>query len=63
MKRLFEKWFCKHKWKSHFKRDMRSKTYVENLMGDGYNDTGITKEYTREVLMCEYCGKIKTIEY
>lgn len=61
--KLFEKWFCKHKWKTHFKRDMKERQYIINLVGDNYNDTGITKEYTREVLTCECCGKIIKIEY
>jgi hypothetical protein len=61
--KLLEKLFCKHKWKTHYKREMHGKTFVMNLAGDGYNDTGITKDYTVEVLICENCGKIKKIEY
>lgn len=63
MKLLFEKLFCKHKWKTHYKREVSSTTHIKNLMGDGYNNTGITKDFTREVLICETCGKIKKIEY
>lgn len=52
MKLLFEKWFCKHKWKSHSKQ---SRKITENNV--------FMTDYTREVLICEHCGKIKTIEY
>lgn len=61
--RLFEKWFCKHKWKSHSKEQKSNRTYVRNIIGDGYNPTDMVRHYTKEVLICEVCGKIKIIEY
>jgi hypothetical protein len=55
---LFEKTFCKHKWKSHNKQE---RTLSERVP---YTDRYVvTKEFTREVLVCEKCGKIKQIEY
>lgn len=56
--RLFEKLFCKHKWKSH---DKKART---NKIKDWENGNYITlREFTREVFICEKCGKIKQIEY
>ncbi len=52
MKNLFEKWFCKHKWKSHSK----------DRIQDGYFEWE-KSSYDREVLICTNCGKIKIIEY
>ena len=54
---------CKHRWKSHLKKQITTRTFVANILGDGYNPTDITKDITREVLICEKCGKIKKIEY
>lgn len=42
---------CKHKWNSHAKAK-RVREY----------ETG-NFEYTREVLICEKCGKIKIVDY
>lgn len=61
--KLFDKLFCFHKWKSHHKQVITGETFMLNILGDGYNKTGVTKEFTREVLICEICGKIKKIEY
>lgn len=55
---LFEKTFCKHKWKSHNKegRTLSERVpYTERYV--------VVKEFTREILVCEKCGKIKQIEY
>lgn len=57
MKKLLEKWFCKHNWQSHEKADKVVTYYRGNVKIPG------TKEFTREVLICKECGKIKTIEY
>ncbi len=57
MRKLFEKWFCKHKWKSHHKKERE--LWEQDLQGREVK----TKDFTREVLICEICGKIKTIEY
>lgn len=59
----FEKWFCGHQWKSHAKDKKSRETLVRNIIGDGYNRTGAIIEITKEVLICEKCGKIKIIEY
>lgn len=54
MKALFEKWFCRHKWKSHDKREMTAfDPYTNNPKRD----------YVIEVLICEHCGKITTMKY
>ena len=63
MKNIFDKFFCNHKWKTHHKREMKSTIFMPNIIGDGLNKTELTKEFTREVLICENCGKIKQIEY
>ena len=59
-------WFqfiCKkHEWNSHSKREKKSEEYVQNIMGDGYNPTGITKEFVVEILICKNCGKIKKLK-
>ena len=52
--RLFEKLFCKHKWKSHNKEKRQIFNYHTNMT---------EREFTREILICECCGKIKTLEY
>ncbi len=49
---IFEKMFCKHKWKSHAKDRMTAS-----------NMLGYEKVFDREVLICQHCGKIKIIEY
>lgn len=55
---LFEKLFCKHKWKSHHKEERTESFRIPNT-----EEYVKTKDFTREVLICEKCGKIKTIEY
>jgi len=58
---IFAKLFCKHKWSSHAKNIINQVTYAHN--GYSWDATPIKKEFTREVLVCEHCGKIKIIEY
>lgn len=48
MRRLFEKWSCKHKWKL-----VKEITYK-----DGELKTDITQLY-----LCEHCGKFKKIKF
>jgi len=57
------KWFCKHKWVSHSKEAKSTQVYVRNILGDNYNPTDIIEKFTKEVLICEKCGKIKIIKY
>ena len=56
LKRLFEKWTCKHSWKSHNKQEFTRKGIDQ--YGHKYNH-----DYTKEVLICENCGKIKIMQY
>lgn len=49
MKKLFERWFCKHKWKEFDRVWVFEKDY----------DKMPTK--TKVTLICEDCGKIKKI--
>lgn len=49
---------CKHQWKSHSK-EKREKGVYDREQGKEI----WLKDVTREVLICEHCGKIKTIEY
>ena len=56
MKKLFEKIFCLHKWKSHVKDSCLQETVYP--FGSVHK-----KSFVREVLICEVCGKIKIIEY
>lgn len=60
MKKLFEKLFCKHKWKSHSKESFQRETFQRVYGGEVSLGKSI---YTTEVLICEICGKIKTIQY
>lgn len=60
---MFKKLFCRHKWKTHSKDRKYIQTYVRNIIGDGYNPTDVTKEFTVEILICEHCGKIKKLKY
>jgi len=53
---MFEELFCCHSWKSHAKRNIIKKIEYK----DG---SGIQKEFIREILICEKCGKIKKIDY
>ncbi len=50
MKSLFEKWFCKHKWKL-----IKEIDYVENR--------GETPKYKKILYCCENCGKFKNIRF
>lgn len=63
MNRIFEKWFCKHKWKIHFTKEVTIETFKENLFSAKFDSTGVKRTFIREVLICTECGKIKTIEY
>ena len=56
--KLFEKLFCKHKWKSHIKEVYNWRDKV-----DGTWDTMNNYSSTTEILICQECGKIKKIEY
>lgn len=60
MKRLFEKWFCKHKWKSHYNEQFQEESF--RRVHGGEESLGKTV-FTKEVLICENCGKIKKLEY
>lgn len=60
---LFPQLFCKHKWSIHQKINKVERVFVSNVIGDGYNPTDARRDFTREVLICEKCGKIKKIEY
>lgn len=53
MKKLFEKWFCKHKWVTHAKKSYR---ITNAFSGSDYGET-------EEVIICSECGKIKRIKY
>lgn len=56
--KIFEKLFCKHKWKSHSKQAREEHHRISPTF-----EYVKTREYTLEVLICEHCGKIKKIEY
>ncbi len=58
MRTIFEKLFCKHKWKTHTKKERSLSERVPLT-----DRSVLVKIFTREVLICESCGKIKTIEY
>lgn len=58
MKAFIEKWLCKHKWTSHVKELYQRTTYRTRDDKEVGQST-----FTREILICEKCGKIKTIEY
>lgn len=58
MKKLFEKWFCEHKWKQHAKKVYEWEEKVYGTWGKM-----ITVSNTKEVLICQHCGKIKKIQY
>lgn len=59
---ILKKIFCFHKWETHSKESKEEEIYKKNNLGD-YKPTGVIKQFTREVLICKNCGKIKTIEY
>lgn len=49
IKKIFEKWFCKHKWKVHYTMEI-------------YNSGGSPiPSKVRQTIICENCGKIKQI--
>lgn len=56
---ILKKMFCMHKWISHDKRKM------ERFVRERYSmkEWEKVEDYTKEVLICEKCGKIKQIEY
>lgn len=51
-KKLADKLFCRHTWKSH------AKNIYPSVMLNGNRN-----EQTIEILICENCGKIKQIYY
>ena len=55
--KILEKLICKHKWDSHDKQ--KREFYYEFEPGV----KTARRVYTREVLICDKCGKIKQIEY
>jgi hypothetical protein len=55
---LLTKIFCKHKWKTHAKKD-----YIWSQKVEGTWDRVERVSTTSEVLICEKCGKIRQIEY
>lgn len=59
---IFPQLFCKHKWKTHFKGKFQEEKMIMHPIGSA-SSTGITHDFTKEVLICEKCGKIKKIEY
>lgn len=62
MKQLFEKWFCKHVWKAHHRRETKIEYFDTK---DNYNwyKIPLHKSIITEILICEKCGKIKKITY
>jgi len=64
--RLFEKIFCLHKWKTHSK-EVYEWQETEPIRGTlhwwkpMFQES--TFEQTKEVLICDKCGKIKIISY
>jgi Fe2+ or Zn2+ uptake regulation protein len=56
---LLKKLFCLHKWKSHDKREFTDSKRSHFNPHEWIK----TRNYTKEVLICENCGKIKHIEY
>ena len=58
--KIFDKWFCKHKWKSHNKERFELESFKRVHGGEVSLGSTI---FTKEILICEHCGKIKTIKY
>ncbi len=59
--------FCKHRWYSHAKSSTKYKT-ARAVEGTGNLWKGprflpVTEELTKEIIICEKCGKIKTLIY
>jgi hypothetical protein len=52
MKKLFEKWFCLHKWFTY--KDIKVDVIDEN--------NNIIGKYSIIILICEKCGKITKIK-
>lgn len=59
---FLSKIFCKHKWKTHNKAERVQQSFHKDSYGK-FIPSGVEREFIREVLICEHCGKIKTIEY
>jgi len=55
---IFNRFFCRHKWVSHNKKEYRWKEKVQ-----GTWDRTETVSETVEILICEKCGKIHKIKY
>lgn len=55
---LLSKIFCSHVWKTHAKKKYQLENWLMNSHLK-YEPTGITEQYTTEVVICEKCGKIK----
>lgn len=58
----FKSLFCGHKWKSHQKDKKAEEMFMADIFGD-YKKTGIIKEFTKEIFICDKCGKIKIVKY
>ncbi len=54
--------FCKHNWESRDKVKKMTETWMQNILGK-YEATGMTQEFTKEILICKKCGKIKVLKY
>jgi len=54
LQRIIDKFLCLHLWKSHAKVQT---SWIEDLKEVQ------TNIHTTEILICEYCGKIKKLEY
>ncbi len=63
MKKIFEKWACKHTWKTHAKKEeiIPFKEYNPRIRMADYNPA-FNRKVTTEILICE-CGKIKKLVY
>lgn len=58
--KMFQKLFCPHKWIVHAKQKYEETNSSPSIHGGRVTDK---ISFTREVLICEKCGKIKKIEY
>jgi len=66
LRNFLEKFFCKHDWKTHTKKEYR---WVEAEIVEG-TEYKVKPRYqiqsyseTIEVLICKKCGKIHTLNY
>jgi hypothetical protein len=63
--RLIDKYLCKHEWETHAKKEYSWETEEVSLTStkDAQVINKIKHVSVKEILICQQCGKIHSLEY